>query len=226
MDIKQAVNEQFNKLIEEGKLESIIQQKLEKLIDELLADSLRSYSDFGKKLSAKLKEALNVDFSRLNLVDYNHVVLSVVKESLDNRFEDSIKKPIADQISDYFGKLEKKEWKLSEIIDEFKKETEFYDDEDEITLVVDKTRYYSTHIYIDKEGHKKKYDCEYQLSLNTKTGVPYSFQAGKYNPHKGDLRSSSLHGAFEKFLFRLYAQQATIIINEDECDIEINNDYD
>lgn len=219
MDIQVIVQQQLEKIINEGKLEEIIRVKVEKTLEEVVQDAVRSYSDFGNGLKEEINKALKIDFERISAVGYNHIVVSVVKDHLDKRLLEYIKDPIAQDIDEYLGQLEKKEWKLSEIIDKFKQdEIEDKHEGGEITLHIEKSNYGSTHIRFDKEDEKRSYDCEYQLSLDTKTGIPYSFQAGKYNPHNGDLRRSSLHGSFDKFIFRLYAQRVSITV--DECDTE------
>lgn len=220
MDIQNVVNEQLDLMIKDGKVEAIVRQHLEKTMNDVVSDLLRSYSDFGKKLKEEISKALEIDFTNIKAVDYNHIILTIVKECLDNQLEESVKQPIQEQIKSYLGGLEKKEWKLSEIIDKFIKE-EMSDSEQsgEITLHVEETNYGSTHIYFDEEKGKRTYECEYELSLS-KEGVPYSFQAGKYHPHHGDLRLKSLHGTFDKFFFRLYAQQVKIEVDEHACETE------
>lgn len=227
MDIQVIVQQQLEKIIQEGKLEAIVRAKVEKTVEDVVQEMVRSYSDFGKGLKEEISKAFKVDFEKISAVDYNHIVVAIVKEHLDKRLLESVKEPIAKEIDDYLGPLEKKEWKLSEVIERFVKEE--IDDDDrhdggQISLHVEKSNYGSTHISFDKDGGKKKYDCEYDMSIDTKTGVPYSFRAGKYNPHKGDLRFESLHGSFEKFFFRLYAQRVSVVV--DECETEYYYDND
>jgi hypothetical protein len=219
MDIQVVVQDQLNKIITEGKLEAIVKEKVEKTVDDIVGDLVRSYSDFGKGLKEEISKAFKVDFCKISSVDYNHIVVSIVKEQLDKKLLESVKEPIANEIQEYLGPLEKKEWKLSEIIEKFKREEiEDKSDGGEITLHVEKSNYGSTHISFDKDEDKRSHDCEYEMSIETKTGKPYRFGVGQYRKHLGNLRAESLHGAFAKFFFRLYAQQVTIII--DDCDTE------
>lgn len=227
MDIQILVQQQLEKIIQEGKLEAIVRAKVEKTLEEVVQDMVRSYSDFGKGLKEELAKAFKIDFDRISMVDYNTIVTSIVKEHLDKHLMLYVKEPIANEIKEYVGALDKKEWKLSEIVERFKKDE--ISDEDrysggEITVIVEKSNYGSTHIHFDERRGKKSYECEFKMSLDTRSGIPYSFDIGKYNPHRGDLRYDSLHGEFAKFFFRLYAQKAIIII--DEFDTEYYNDND
>jgi len=219
MDIQILVQEQLNKIITEGKLAEIVKTKVEKTLEDVIQDMVRIYSDFGKGLKEEINKAFKIDFEKISAVDYNHIVVSIVKDQLDKHLLSSVKDPISAAITEYLGPLEKKEWKLSEIIEKFKQEEiEDKSDGGEITLHVERSDYGSTHISFDKEDGKKRYECEYEMSIDSKTGKPYSFGAGQYCHHRGDLRTESLHGSFDKFFFRLYAQQVTIII--DECETE------
>lgn len=227
MDIQVLVQQQLEKIIQEGKLEAIVRAKVEKTIEEVVQDMVRSYSDFGKGLKEELNKAFKIDFEKISMVDYNSIVTSVVKENLDKHLMLYVKEPIAKEIKEYVGGLDKQEWKLSEIVEIFKKDE--ISDEDrysggEITVIVEKSNYGSTHIYFDERGGKKSYECEYEISLDTKSGVPYSFEVGKYGSHRGDLRYESLHGDFAKFIFRLYAQKATIKVDDFDTEYYYDND--
>lgn len=216
MDIQVIVQQQLEKIIQEGKLEAIVRAKVEKTIEEVVQDMVRSYSDFGKGLKEELTKAFKIDFERISMVDYNSIVTSIVKEHLDKHLMLYVKEPIANEIKEYVGALDKREWKLSEIVERFKKDE--ISDEDrygggEITVIVEKSNYGSTHIHFDEMRGKKSYECEYKMSLDTKSGIPYSFDIREYGSHRGDIRYGSLHGEFSKFFFRLYAQKATIKVD-------------
>lgn len=226
MDIQVIVQQQLEKIIQEGKLEAIVRAKVEKTLEEVVQNMVMSYSDFGKGLKEELTKAFKIDFDRISMVDYSSIVTSIVKEHLDKHLMLYVREPIANEINEYVGALDKKEWKLSEIVEIFKKDE--ISDEDrysggEVTVIVQKSNYGSTHIHLDKENEKKPYECEFKMSLDTKTGVPYSFDLGKYNPHRGDLRYNSLHGEFSKFFFRLYAQKASIIVDDYETEYYHDN---
>lgn len=227
MDIQVLVQQQLEKIIQEGKLEAIVRAKVEKTIEEVVQDMVRSYSDFGKGLKEELTKSFKIDFERISMVDYSSIVTSIVNEQLDKHLMLYVKEPIANEIKEYVGGLDKKEWKLSEIVEIFKKEE--ISDEDrysggEITVIVERSNYGSTHIHLDERHDKKSYECEFKMSLDTKSGIPYSFDIGKYGSNRGDIRYESLHGWFSKFFFRLYAQKAVIVV--DKFDTEYYHDND
>lgn len=82
MDLTIAVHAALEKLIASGKIEEHIEATLAKTIGSTINDALSSYSDFGKQLSSKVKEALLLR-EDINLPAYNHAVLQIVKKQVE-----------------------------------------------------------------------------------------------------------------------------------------------
>lgn len=215
MELELVVQKELDALVKEGAVEKIIRATLEKTIQSIIQDVLRDYSDFGKELKKAVASAMNIDFNQMKIMDYNHIVMGIVREQLDKTLYAEAIKPISENLKQYIGGLDKKEWKLSEIIAEFAKECG-ENGQFEITLEVEESHGF-THIYFDEEKAKRKYDCGY--NINIYKDQIYGFKAGKYNTvlHSVDLKKESMHGAFNEFIFRLYACGATIEVDEDDC---------
>lgn len=220
MDIQLAVQQELNTLIESGQVATMIQNQLAKTIASVLNDSLRDYSDFGKKLKDEISKSLDIDLSKLNMLDYNSIVANIIKEQLDATIYTQATESINTAIKGYLGTLDKKEWKLSEIVAKLIDMIKEDGSDGEIDLKVHESDYGSIFIGIDKEKERRssRHDSEFQLSLDKKTGRVYSFQAGKYKPTRGDWRESPVHGSFDEFLFKLYAMECTVIVDEDNCE--------
>lgn len=227
MELEKVVQDEFNKIVENGTVQKLIANRLEKTLDDIIEDSLRSYSDFGKNLKTLIGEAIKVDLTKLSLLDYNTIVTSIVKEQLDKTLFESVQQPIADAIGHYTGKLEKAEWKLSEIISEFIDKVVLPDADDErygeITLHVKRSNWGSIYVSFDKDSDKDESECEFKLNLD-KDGTIWSFEAGNYKPHKGDIRKQPIHGSFDGFIFKLYAMKCTLILDESNCETEWSMD--
>lgn len=224
MNLQETVQQELNKMIDAGRVQEIIKKHLETSIDDTFKDALRSWSDFGKELKKVISEAVKVDLSKLTLLDYNHIVTTIVKEELDKTIYSSVKSPIAEAIKDYTGQLDKKEWKLSEIIEKFISRLKEDESEGEITLHVEESSYGYRHIYFDEKSGKRACQCEYQIDTD-KEGKVYSFKAGSYNPTTGDIRKRPVHGSFEGFIFKLYAMGCKVEANEYECVTEWTYEY-
>jgi len=229
MELEKVVQEEFNKIVENGTVQKIIADNLEKTIKDIISNSVRSYSDFGKSLEAVVSKALDVDMSRLQLLEYNTIVTTIIREELDKSLYDNVREPIIDSIREITGVLEKKEYKLSEVIDLFIKDQQEEEDRSysgEITLDVEYSSYGYKHINFDKDPDRSRYNCAYQIDVDSK-GQIYSFKAGKYIPttSSSDLRKESRHGSsFDTFIFKLWANKCVLIVDEDDCQTDWCND--
>ena len=84
--------------------------------------------------------------------------------------------PAREMIKDFVGSLEKKEWKLSEIIERYKEMEVIPDDkheEGEIAFIYEKCDYGTIYVSFDEEKGKKveRYNCKYRLMIDNKTNV-------------------------------------------------------
>lgn len=221
MDINQLVTDRFNALVEDGKLQEVVDQKLLAMITGVVDDLTRSYGDFGKQMREKLSAVFAVNLDKLDVVSYNTIVMNIIKEQLDANLYKQVEEPIAKELKNYTGNLEKQEWKISEIIQKFISETVIPDEDrmecGEISFH-ESTSYGSTYYYFDKKPNKSSYECEYKLYTNKADGKVWLFEIAGYRPHRGDLRQSPIHGLIDGFIFKLYANQASII--NDAHDVE------
>jgi hypothetical protein len=214
-ELESAIVAAFTKMAETGAIQAIIEKKIEKTVDEILGDALRSYSDFGKNLSEVIKGAMNVDLRQLGLVGYNDIVLKIVKAKLDHSMEVFGKA----QIEKYLEELLKcppAEIKLSELVEQLK-EAHSDDERYECTCIVEwgKSDGWGR-VYLDKNGDKRKYDCEHSLSF-TKEGEIYSFSIEGRDPSK-KIFCGPFYG-FERTLFQMYAAKTRLIVDEDDVEI-------
>lgn len=216
MNIQEQVQSALNNIVASGTIEEIITKKVEKTIEDILTDSLRSYSDFGKKLEEVIKQSLQIDLSKISTIGYQQIVVDIVKQKLQEATLNHISEPIEKALNEVIAPFEKRTYKLSEIIEKYKEHQwdSSDDDEMEISFHVEESSYGSIHIGFDKENDKKKYNCEYQFSIDKKGNNIYSFEIKGWKSQKGDLRSSSIHGEFDHFIFNLYASQCPIEIDE------------
>ena len=219
MDLQILVQKELDTIASNGTIEKIVAAQLEATIKSILKDSMREYSDFGKKIKDKINEALCIDLSNVSMVQYSAVVSAIIKEQLDKSLFATVNEPIARAVKEYTGLLEKTEWKLSEIIEAFKESIEIDDRKSSMTLDVKKSSYNYTHISFDKDFRKKEYDCAYNLSLD-KEGKLYAFRAGQYVPHRGEIRQKPIFGRFDGFIFKMYAMGCSVIVDEDDCNTE------
>jgi hypothetical protein len=218
MDLNKMVNDSLVKIEAEGYVEKAVEKRLKETITSIVDDLFRSYSDFGKNLEKEVKATLNINLKKLDLTGYNVMVLNAVQEELDKVVHmqgvEKIKESLAKLLSET-----QKEYKLSELINEFKEDV-LSDDSDyggrEISFHVDR-RYSSIYIAFDKDDDKSEYSCQYRICADSEGSVSSVNIDGKKFDNK--VIMGGLYG-FDKTLFKIYAAGAKIIIDDGDVDIE------
>lgn len=235
IDLNKIVNDTLVKLEEEQFVETVVKKRLEKTITEIVDDTFREWSDFGKNLKSYIEENLNVDLNKLGIDGYNTLALKAIQEELDKVITtqgiEKIKEVTREMLSDV-----KAEYTLSEIIEALKednsKEEYEFDEDDTIAIIIDGEEDGYKHIYLSEEeptsryGSVSKYDYDYQIDID-RQGKPYSI---KLKNEKIDTKKilGGLYG-LDRLLFKIYSSGAKIILDNgldpDDYDIYYRTDY-
>lgn len=226
LDLNKIVNDSLVKIAAEGYVEKVVEKRLKESIESVIDDLFRSYSDFGKNLKKEVGEKLKVNLGELKLDGYNVMVLNAVKAKLDEAIHIQGVERIKGSLDNLLVDV-KKEYKLSELIEEMKRDaTEYNDDHygEEISFHIDPDSSVLSFIYFDPDEDKEKYQCQYRLVLD-KDGSMNSISIGD-RKFDNRLIMGGLHG-FEETLFKIYSTGAKIIIDENNVDVEYGyNDED
>lgn len=218
MDLEKVVAEALEKAVSSGKVQEMVQDKLNHCIDSVMGDIFSSWGDVAKAL--KVTAQMNMEGMELSLPDFAQRMGNMVNDYVDKYFKESdVVKKILDPI---FAPLEKQEWKVSEIIEKFKHEVvrdedsdkdsdEDFDDDPEFSLYVQKDTMGYGHVFFDKEAHVEKYACAYLIAFTDK-GEIYNAKIDSTDASR--VRTSPLY-SFDAFMFALFARKATIIVDVD-----------
>lgn len=231
IDLNKIVNDTLVKLEKEQFVETVVKKRLEKTITEIVDDTFREWSDFGKNLKEYIRENLNVNLESLGLEGYNSLALAAIKEELDKCITiqgiEKIKETTKEILSDV-----KPEYTLSEIIECLKgaslKEEYEYGEGDSIALIINGEEDGYKHIYLSEEEPygKSKYNYDYQIDIN-REGKPYSIKLKGKEIDKNKILGG-LYG-LDKLLFKIYASGSKIILDQgldvDDYDIYFRSDY-
>jgi len=139
-----------------------------------------------------------------------------VKEELDKSVIQYGLEPAKEMIKEFVGALDKKEWKISEIIQKFIESEVMPDDRNEsgtISFNCETTDYGTIFISFDEEESKKRYTCDYQLMIDKK-GKLYS---PTIKGNRLTATSENLYG-FDLFIFKLYAMGCIIEVDGENVD--------
>lgn len=224
MNLETAVQDQLNALVGSGKIEEIIQSNVENTVKSIIKDSLSEYSDFGKNLKNVIKEVMKVDVSKVSALMYQQIVIDQVNKSLEENLLTQIQQPLSAVLGKILAPFEQRTYKLSEMVEVFKDQERDGDEDGYLTVLVEDGGYSAIYVGLDKEEDKQRYSCEYQFSIDKKTGVIWSFEAKGYRSVSMDVTKNSFHGAFEKMLFNLYASQCPIELDENHVNSSWDNE--
>ncbi len=220
MEIEKMMISALEKIQEDGLIEKTIQEQIEKTIKSIINDLFRDYSDFGKDLKSKLSEAVKLDLENIDLPMYNVLIENAIRDQTKSIMTEEHRKLIDQRISNILKVEEKKEWKLSELIEKFVEESFQYNEErsgDQISLHIDDDRTTLCFIKFDEKIGIGEYSCDNSLVIDMRTKKINSAQLGDWKTKStNDNRFiGSLHG-FEALIFRLYSQGCTVEI--DDCE--------
>lgn len=215
-ELEVAMQVAFDRMVKAGKLDQIVEAKVQKAVEEVVSDAFSYNSPFRESLKEHLKNNITVDLSSIGLGAYNDFILKVIKAKLDA----SVFRFAEKQIGETMDKLLKPapvEIKLSELVEQFK---EFvHNDEDRdggISCHIESSETisgYST-VRLDSKPRVAARDCRYDIALN-KNGEVYRIAL----PYTGDITKKIFAGPFYRFeqtLFQLYAAKTRLILDEDD----------
>ncbi|MGE7915312.1 hypothetical protein [Lysinibacillus xylanilyticus] len=232
MDLNKMVIDSLAKMQSEGKVQEIVDKHVESTVNDVVKDLFGSWSDFSKDLKSKAKEVLQINFNDLNLPTYNHLILQAIKDKLDDEITNQGVAKIKNQIEGLLSDS-KREYKLSELVKELKEEIDDldelgYDECHEMTLHIDQP-YGSWWIALDAREDISEYDCKYRLHVD-ESGKVYSVKINEKDFGRSrsidefDIKAvmKGLRG-LEETLFKIYASGAKLIVDENNCELEVSN---
>ena len=85
-------------MTESGAIQKLIDKQLEDSVTDILKDSLRSYSDFGKAIKEKLSESLACAVETVTFPEYNKFVSDAVTECVSAHMNAEVVAGIQEQI--------------------------------------------------------------------------------------------------------------------------------
>jgi hypothetical protein len=214
--MQELINAKFQELTENGKLDEIVTKQVTGFINGIINDSLSSWSDVNKSFKEKLNAKIIEGFEKLDFVQYSKSLTDLVESELNKTVVEIGIAPAKEMIKNFVGALQKKEWKLSEIIHKYKEEEVIPDEHGEsgeIAFIHEVSDYGTTFIAFDESNEKKmhRYQCKYQIMIDKKSKRMYcpTIEGAALHP----VTEMGLRG-FDLFLFKLYAMGCTI-----ECDV-------
>lgn len=236
--LTEAVTDIMREMVEDGTVHALINKHLEKTVESLIEDALRSYSGFGKQLKAHIENSLAIDFSNVTLQEHNHTMLKMVEAAMGRYLAESAQEKLYTEINEIFSPPPEK-ITLQQLVDDFKEDSEEgHDrgDSDYCGLVISESS--GGYIYVGlnpsdmKDCHRgdcvalepidSVRDCEIQLHFNRQEvegGGPgeelrlrwVSFGGYREESTK-NFMPTLLHGTARR-LFQMYCAGTGVVLN-------------
>lgn len=146
-------------------IEKEVLSRVGKLVEGAVDSALRTYSETGTLIEKAIKESLRVE--RLDLPTYGNVVAAILKAQIEAKVAPLVAGQLAADMDEIL-KLAPKEVKLSEIADEMRKQHEGEGYGEVITVIVERTDYGSTIVYLDQDTAYEQRDknrCDVRLHI-------------------------------------------------------------
>lgn len=235
--IETAVHAATANLIASGLIEKKIEETLAKTIESAIAEHLREYSDFGKKIKEKVSEALAVDFDRLTLPTYGASIVALIEQIVKQRADESIATSIKDRLDDMLANPPRL-IKLSELVANYVKSVkDEYDrrDADSATCIVhrDPDRLSETfcmvHLAPNRVPTHDRYACPVAIHLmrveKTDEWKVIGIRISGKDASKDPMFALGCD-AYERSLYAMYAVGSHVIVDEDAVDTTYPEDHE
>lgn len=205
MDLNKEIQTATDAFIEE-QLPAMVSQKVGKMVDDILTDVFRSYSDTAKLIKAKIEQHLDINLQKFDMVDYNGMVSQAINDQLVGLVNSQAIAPISELIKETVGFVQKKEIRLSEIHQMFIEAAmeDTSEMEGEIYFTCQHSPEYGWHTIafgLEKDDH----DCiEFTVS---KDGNIFCFRAKSWASPLGRMTPAKITNLsrLEHKIFRLYS---------------------
>ena len=215
-ELQDKITELLGQTIASGALDGMIREKLGKTVDGILADLLSMYSPLGRSLREQLEAALNVNLD-LGLGGYNQLVADLVSRRLDAAVEGQWKADLQASL-DKMLRAAPASIKVSELLARLVEDhdSDARDDGDweHATMLIDKTQYKSTWVYLDPHPRSESERYRFMWSfLVTEDGEIASARC-KDDDHRDTSRELFRRKrGMEALLFQLHAGKSKVVFD-------------
>lgn len=220
MDLQVAAQEKLSALIENGTVDAILEKRLTSTLESVVADIFKDYSEFGKDLKKVLSEKMAVNLNELKLDRYSSLVMQSIEKILVGTALEGTLANIQNHVKSLVETLDKKTWKLSEIIQKYM-DGQISETSDAVYCAGEPS-YNSIWLEIGEKRETRshgssKQEYEIRMLIDEKTGVVHNVW---YKGNSLSVLQVDKAYMFEAFLIQLWASQCTIEIDDDQADYE------
>lgn len=142
-ELENQVNKAVKNYFESGRYEEVLQESVNKALDEVVKDMFRSYGHVGKQLNEIVKEKIRIDQNAVEMPEFNKMLTQLVQTNLSDTLQKNSHDLIKESLEEVFQPAEK-EIEISDIIRSYiKKEFDggCVCEDDKITYILEECQY-------------------------------------------------------------------------------------
>ena len=228
-ELNEIATRKIKDMIDNGSIETMIHENIEKTMDDIVKSSLRTYGDFGKALEESVKEAMCIAGRKISLPEYNKFIMEVVNDQFLNVLEKNALENLTEVIAEVIEPVQK-EMKISVLMDKIEKsladvalehgseeieiEAEYNDDDTAIHVTIKHPEYDWEHLRVTFYNFNRGKE-----ERNT-WHIGYIREGDKRITGRSIKRANTHLDELSGFLFKCYAMGT-----EFELDTEIESIY-
>lgn len=226
MDLQKLINEQVSQYVKDS-LPETIKKHLDGMMDSVLGDIFSRYGENSKAIKNAISEKINIDLSRLDLMDYNWMIANAVEKHFAQLVQERSCKPVLEILQTIIGDPYKKEAiTLNELVDEiveiFDDWAEYWDDVEVPFYAEYNKKHKWIECWTDDESGTEKRDCKIRFIFWESWSI-FSLHFLNYSWEKKSPMDLTCLDAVEKLIHKLYTSGVKITHDETE-DWEIEFD--
>lgn len=224
MDFRQAVIGALDHILDTNVIQIAIAKALEKTIENVVKNELESYSDFGKRLQAAVKQSLALHGS-IDVPSYNDAILKIVSAQLEAKTHAVIQQQVAANLKELLEPAPAAITltALCESYIEFLKKHRdagcVCHGEQIATMGIRPSDYDFRYVFFDDEPKKPPQQCDVELGI-AGDGRIFSLRFRDRDVEK-QLFAGPFYG-FQRRVFQMKAAQTRIVIDCDPADLDVN----
>ncbi len=235
MDLNIIVAEKTNELIENGTIEKLICEQLERTIKSGIEDALKSYSDFGREISKRIESSINLSLRHVSIPEYNNFIADVVHRQYSKLMNETAIDQLNKQISKQIIEV-KKEDNITTLFNKIEEAWEGAAREADCDVIEIEHSFNDENSYLIinvKHPEYKFYNVQISLS-NSKYKDSDTWTISRINADETEVTGHPLNAAgsylesVAKIAYQYYAMQTEFTIDSDYEieDIYLGGEYD
>lgn len=220
MDLVKLINDKVEEFDSNGKIEKLVAEKTEAMINNILTDIFRPYSKLTESLQKEIEGKLKIDISNIDFPTYNEQMLAGVKGAMSKAFSDNASDRLMKELDELFGPAPK-EISITDLVEKvfgFWRDDNHDEENECMSIKFEEDSVLKGYYGLDLGKSECRYNSSVEVRLwISKDGDIRLNHKHKYNP-------TCLHSE-DGFIYKLYAANTKITGLEEFDPDDIDTSY-